>query len=114
MESKLAQLSRLNAKVLERLGRRVNVLVHELPLNLVGGHDRPPEVLVQVVSHGLEHGLGQVDVTSVLDDFAVHQLRNLSRRVVLGSVELVSLSHGAVVVQHMLKSSANVGGLTPC
>lgn len=111
MESKLAELSGLNPEILERLGRRVNLLVHEFPLNLVGRHDRPPEVLVQVVSHRLEHGLGQVDVTTVLDDFPVHQSGNLSHRVVLGSVELIRLSHCGVVVQHVLESSANVGGL---
>ena len=111
MEGEVAQLSRLNSKILEGLGRLVNLLVYEFPLNLVGRYDRPPEVLVKVVSHGLENRLGQIQVTTVLDDFTVHKLRNLGHGVVLRAVELVGLTYSAVIVQHMLKSRTDIRGL---
>lgn len=107
----VGQLIRLNAQVLEGLGSRVDLLVHELPLHLVGGHGGPPDELVQVVGQGLQGALGDVDVAAVLDDFAVDQLGNLGGRVVLGAVKLIGLTGGRVVVEHELEGSTDVDGL---
>lgn len=111
VEGEVLQLSRLNPKILEGLGRGVDSLVDEFPLDLIGGDGGPPEVLVQVVSQSLEGTLGQVQVTTALDDFTVHELGNLSGRVVLGTVELIGLTRSGVVVKHVLESSANIRGL---
>lgn len=112
MEGQGAELDRLNVEVLERLGVGVDHLVDELTLHLVGGDGGPPEELVQVVRQRLEDGLGHVDVTAVLDDFAVDQLGNLGGGVVLGAVQLEGLTDGAVVVQHALQSSTDINGLS--
>lgn len=111
MEGQSAEVDRLNVEILERLGVGVDHLVDELTLHLVGGDGGPPEVLVQVVSQRLEDGLGHVDVTAVLDNFAVDQLGNLGGGVVLGTVQLEGLTDGAVVVQHALQSSTDINSL---
>lgn len=101
----------LHAQVLEGLGCRVNHLVHELALHLIGGQGVPPQELVHVVGEGLEDGLGDVDVTALLDDFTVDQLGDLGGGVVLGTVQLEGLAGGAVIVQHTLQSGTDIDGL---
>ena len=107
----IGQIGLRNAEVLEGLRCGVDHLVDELTLNLIGRHGVPPEELVEVVSQGLQDGLGEVDVAALLDDFTVNQLGDLRSRVVLGTVQLVSLTGGGVVVQHSLKTLTNVDGL---
>ena len=112
MEGQVGQVgSLLHAQVLEGLGCGVDLLVEELAFHLVSGHGVPPEILVEVVGEGLEDGFGEVDVTALLDDFAVDQLGDLGGRVVLGSVQLECLTGGSVVVQHALQSGSDVDGL---
>ena len=107
----IGQIGLRNAEVLEGLRCGVDHLVDELTLNLIGGHGVPPEELVEVVSQGLQDGLGEVDVAALLDDFTVNQLGDLRSRVVLRTVQLVSLTGGGVVVQHSLKTLTNVDRL---
>ena len=111
MESQVGKLRRLNAKILEGLRRRVDMLVDELPLNLIRRHGVPPDVLVEVVRDGLQQRLGNVEVSAVLDDLAVNQFGNLARRVFLWSVQLIGLAGGVVVVQHALETGADIDGL---
>jgi hypothetical protein len=112
MEGQVGQIgSLLHAQVLEGLGFWVDHLVDELTLDLVGRQGVPPQVLVDVVSEGLEEGLGDVDVAALLDDFAVDQLGNLGSGVVLGAVQLVCLTRGAVVMQHALEGGTDIDGL---
>lgn len=101
----------LHAQVLEGLGIRVDDLVEELALHLIGGQGVPPQELVDVVGEGLEEGLGDVNVTALLDDFTVDQLGDLGGGVVLGAVQLEGLTGGAVVVQHALQSGTDINGL---
>lgn len=101
----------LHAEILERLGLRVNDLVHELTLNLIGGQGVPPEGLVQDTSDGLENGLGNVDVSTLLEDFLVHKLSDLGHAVLLRSVQLVGLASSGVVVKQLLESGTNINGL---
>lgn len=101
----------LHAEVLEGLGCRVDDLVDELALHLVGGQSVPPQGLVDVVGEGLEKSLGDVDVTALLDDFTVDQLGDLGGGVVLGAVQLEGLAGGAVIVQHALQSGTDINGL---
>lgn len=98
VESEFGQLSGLDAEVLERLGSRVDVLVDKLPLNFIGAHGGPPEVLVQKMSSRLEDTLGNVDVAATLDDFAVDERRDLSGGVFLRAVKLKGRSCSGIVV----------------
>lgn len=101
----------LHAEVLEGLGCRVDDLVDELALHLVGGQSVPPQGLIDVVGEGLEKSLGDVDVTALLDDFTVDQLGDLGGGVVLGTVQLEGLAGSAVIVQHALQSGTDINGL---
>lgn len=105
------ELGRFHVEVSERLRAAVDDLVQTLLLHLVGAQDRPPDHLVQVVQHGLEQPLRQVDVSALLDDFSIHDLGDLGHAVVRGTVELERLSGGGVVVADALESLANVNGL---
>lgn len=78
VECKAAQFSWLHSKVLECLRGWINPLINEFSLNLIGRDDRPPESFVQEASGWLQDGFGEVDVTTVLDDFLVNQLGDLS------------------------------------
>lgn len=98
MEGKVADLSRLDSKILECLRIRVDLLVNELPLHLIGTDGGPPEELVEIIGHWLQQGLGNVDVTAVLDDLTVNKLGNLRGGVVLRAVELKSLPSSSVIV----------------
>lgn len=98
MESEFGQLSGLDVEVLERLGGRVDVLVDKLPLNFVGAHGGPPEVLVQEMSSRLQDSLGNIDVAATLDDFAVDERGDFSGRVFLRAVQLKGRSGGGIVV----------------
>ena len=107
----VADLTRLDAKILECLCCVVDDLVMELSLNLVGRRDGPPQQLVQETSDGLENGLGHIDVSALLVNFPVHKLSNLGRRIILRPIELESLRGGGVVVEHELQSLANIDDL---
>jgi hypothetical protein len=98
MERQVANFSRLNAKVLEGLRRRVDLLVDEFPFNLVRRESRPPDELVQVVSSRLEKYFGNVDVAALLNDFTVDKLSNLGRRILLRTIQLEGLRSSVVVV----------------
>lgn len=111
MEGKVADLRRLNAQVLEGLGSWVDLLVNELPLNLIRTSDWPPDELVEVVGCRLQDKLRNVDMTTVLNDLAVHELGDFSSRVVLWPVQLESLRCGVVVIQHKFKSVGNIDNL---
>ena len=112
VEGQIGQIGGLlHAEVLEGLSLRVDDLVNELALDLVGGQSVPPKVLVDVVGEGLEKGLGDVDVAALLDDFAVDELGNLGCGVVLGSVKLECLTGSAVIVQHALEGGTDINGL---
>ena len=112
MEGQVGQIGGLvHTQVLEGLGCRVNHLVNELALHLVGGQGVPPQELVDVVGVGLEEGLRDVDVTALLDDFTVDQLGDFGGGVVLGAVQLEGLSGSAVIVQHSLQSGTDINGL---
>lgn len=112
VESEVAQLRRLNSKVLERLRSRVNLLVDKLALHLVGRHGVPPEKLVEVVGSRLHQDLGNIEMAAVLDDLAVNQLGNLRHGVVLRAVQLKSLTSRGVIMQHALESSSDIERLT--
>lgn len=107
----LADVARLHAQVLERLGGLVNDLVVELALDLVGGHDVPPDEAVEQPGGRLQERLGHVDVPAPLVDFAVDQLGDLGRRVVLGAEQLIGLGRRVVVVQHLLERLTDVDDL---
>lgn len=112
MEGQVGQIGGLvHTEVLEGLGGRVNHLVNELALHLVGGQGVPPQELVGVVREGLEESLGDVDVTALLDDFTVDQLGDFGGGVVLGAVQLEGLAGGAVIMQHSLQSGTDINGL---
>lgn len=111
MEQQAADISWLNSEILKGLGRGVNLLIDKFPFDLVGRGDRPPEGLVEDTRNWLEDGLWNVDVSAVLDNFLVHHLGNLSSRIVLGTVEFVSLRSSAIVLEHFLKGLANIDGL---
>jgi len=111
MISPLADVAGLDAQVLERLGRLVNDLVVELALDLVGRHDVPPKQAVDQTSSRLQDALGHVNVAAPLEDFAVDQLGDLGRRVVLGAVQLKGLGRRLVVVQDLLERLTDIDDL---
>ena len=111
MVGEVSNVCWLDAEVLEGLGRRIDDLVVELALNLIGRHDGPPKSLVQDTGNGLEKHLGHIDVAPPLVDFAVNHLRDFSGSVGLGTVKLKSLGSSVVVEEHLLKSLANIDHL---
>lgn len=72
MEQQAAEISWLDAKILEGLRRRVNLLVNKFPFDLVGRRDRPPKELVQDAGNRLEDELRDIDVSAMLDDLLVY------------------------------------------
>lgn len=111
MVGEIGDICRLDAEVLEGLGRRIDDLVVELTLNLIGRHDGPPEGLVHNTSNRLENPLGHIDVAPLLVDFAVNHLGDLSGRVGLGAVKFKGLGSSVIVEEHLFKSLANVDHL---
>jgi len=109
-----ADITSLDAKVLEGLGGLINELVVELPLNLVGRHDGPPQRLVDKSGNRLENLLGHVDVPALLHDFPVDHLGDLGSRVLLGAVELIRLRGSAVVQANLLERLTNIDNLQSC
>ena len=83
----------------------------ELALDLVRGADGPPQSLVQHAQHGLDRGLGHVDVAAGLHDLLVDHGRDLLHAVLLGAVELEGLAGGRVVVADDLEGLADVDGV---
>lgn len=102
MESQAAKVGGLNAKILEGLCCRVNLLVNELSLNLICRKRRPPQGLVKDFCDRFENSLGNIDMTAVFDDLTVYEFRNFCSRIILGPIEFVSLGGSAVIVTHLL------------
>lgn len=107
----VGDIRRLHAEILEGLGLGVDHLIHKLTLDLVGREGVPPEIAVEKTSDGLQEGLGNVDVSSLLEDLLVNHGSNLGQAVLLGSVELKGLTSGTVIVENSLQSSANIDRL---
>ena len=105
---KVLDITRGDAKILEGLGRLVDDLVVELPLDLVGRHHGPPDRLVHNPGHGLQDRLGDIDVPPLLEDFAVDHLGDLLGGVVRGSVELICLRRRRVVKEDGLESLTDI------
>lgn len=111
MVCEVGNVTRLDVKVLEGLGRGVNDLIVELTLNLIGRHGVPPEEAVQDASQRLENSLGKINVATLLVDLPVDHDGDLRQAVLLGTVQLKCLTCRRVIVQHLLESSTNVDGL---
>lgn len=111
VEGEVAEISRLDAEVLEGLSGGINLLVNEFPLDLIRRESVPPEEPIEPVGGRLQNGLRDVDVTAVLDDLTVHELSDLSCGVVLRTVKLEGRRGGRVIVQHALQSVANIDSL---
>ena len=107
----VGDICRFDAEVLEGLGVRIDDLVVELTLNLIGRHDGPPKGLVHETSDGLQNLLRNIDMAPPLVDLAVNHLGDLSGAVGLGAVKLVSLGSSRIVEEHLLKSLTNVDDL---
>lgn len=104
----VGNVTRLNAEVLEGLGFRIDDLIHEFSLDLICRHCVPPESLVENLSNGLQHRLGDIEMSALLEDFLVNKVCNLSHAVLLRSVELKGLSSGGVIIEHLLKSGTDI------
>lgn len=105
------QFNRLDAQILEALGVLVELLVNELPLNLIAGRGRPPDEAVESLGNWLHQLLGDVNVSPVLDDLLVDKFGELSHRVFARAVQLVGLGSRGVVVEHLLESHTNIDGV---
>lgn len=108
MICEISDVTRLNVEILECLGRRVNDLVVELALNLVGRHGVPPQEAVQNASQRLENSLGKIDVTALLVNLSIDHNGDLCQAVLLGAVELEGLTSRRVIVKHLLESGTNI------
>lgn len=71
----------------------------------------PPEVLIEDVGGWLKKTLWNIDVAAALDDFTVDKGSNLGKRVVLGTVQLECLTGSCIVMEHTLKSGADIDRL---
>ena len=111
MKSKTAELCRLDPKVFKSLCLWINLLINELSLNIIGRQYWPPESLVEQAGGWFEDGLGNIDVTTLLDNFFVYQLGKFCCLVVLWTVQLVSLFGSAVILKHFLQCLTNIDGL---
>lgn len=111
MERQAAQLRRLNAQILERLRLRINHLIDVFALNLIRRYGVPPESLVEDIGNRFQDALWYVDMSSSLDDLAIHELGYLGHGVVRGPEELVGLRGGSVVLEHGFESGADIDGL---
>lgn len=111
MEGEVGDLGWLDTKVLEGLSGRVDLLINEFPLDLVGMQRRPPQKLVDIVRHRLQQELRHVDVAAMLDNFTVHELSNFGSRVFLRAIQLEGLRRRVVVIQHTLESGSHINHL---
>ena len=59
--------------------------------------DGPPQQFIDVVGEGLEETFGHVDVTAVVQDFAVDEFTYLSHGVIGWAVEFEGFAGGGVV-----------------
>lgn len=94
MVGEVSNVTGLNAQIPESLGLRVDVLVQELTLYLIGSDGSEIEELVEQLGDGFQDSLGDVDVAALLVDFLVNHLGDLTHAVLLGAVELEGLSGG--------------------
>lgn len=107
----LANITRLNSEVLEGFRVVINDLVNVLDFDLLLGQHRPPEQLVEKHGGRLKNLAGDVDMPTLREDLLVDHIRDLGHGTLLGSVELIRLRGGAVVVKHQLERVAHVDGL---
>jgi hypothetical protein len=78
MKRQVRQFCRFHSKILERLRFLVYLLIHELPVDLVGRVKHlPPQKLIQIMGNRLEEWFWNVDVPSLLDNFFIDKLGNL-------------------------------------
>lgn len=98
----------LNSQVGESESVWINDLVQELSLNLIRRDGWPPDGLVEDVGNWLEDGLWHVDVASLLHDFLLNQLLDLSHGKLFWAVELKGLAMSPVVVHDDLQSTGDI------
>lgn len=108
---KLADLARLDPEILEGLCLLINHLVNVFHLNLLCRQRGPPEHLVQDPRSGLENPARHIDVSPRVKDLPVYHIGDVGSGVLLGPIELVGLPRRGVVVEHQLKSVADVNRL---
>lgn len=111
MEGQLSQISRLNTKVGESFGIFVDNLIQAFLFELISASDRPPDELIQIMQSGTQDCFGQVDVSSLVDDFTVDQLSYLGHAVVGWAVELKGFTGSGVVVADLFEGNADIDGL---
>lgn len=111
MKREIRQLPRLDPQILESLRLRIDLLIDKLPLHLVRTRLAPPDQPVVQLRYWFEQAFGDIDVPSMLDDFAVHEAGDFGGRVVRGAVELVGFGGGGVIFQHEGEGLAYVDGL---
>lgn len=107
----VGNVARFDTKVLECLGLRIDDLINELALDLIGRQRVPPKSLVKHTGDGLENSLWNVEMSPLLKDFLVYHLGDLCHAILLGTVELKGLAGSRVVVQHLLKCHTDINGL---
>lgn len=104
------ELFRRDPQISKCLGCRINLLVEELPLNLVRRNRGPPDI-VQGFCHGLQDGLRQINVAALRDGVTVDDIGDIAHCELTRAVELEGLAGGAVVVGNGLKAFANIDNL---
>jgi len=93
----LADVTGLNAQVLECLCCRIDGLVDELAINVLGRQDWPPKCPIEQAGDGLQDCLRDVDMRALFEDFSVDELRDLRGRVVFRPKQLKGLGRCAVI-----------------
>lgn len=101
---------RRNPQISKCLGRRIDLLVEELPLNLVWRNRGPPDI-VQSLCYSLQDGLRQINVVARRDSVTVNDISDITHCELIGAVELEGLAGGSVVVGDGLKTFADVDNL---
>ena len=86
-------------------------LIQAFLLQLVRGHDWPPDGFVQVVEDGLEKAFRDVDVAPFLEDFLVDEFGDLAHAVVRGAIEFEGFAGGGVIIADVFEGHAYVNGL---
>lgn len=104
----LADVLRLHAQILERLGLGVNDLVVHFTVQLLRRHRLPVEELVEDLVDRLQDMRRDVDVSALLEDFAINKSGNFSRRVVLGAIKLIRLASRGIIEANDFKSATDV------
>lgn len=71
VESQLSQIPGFDAEIFEGFGGFVNDLIQTFLLEFISAANRPPDKLVKIMQSWSQDGLWQVDVSSLVNDFAV-------------------------------------------